>query len=77
MQTSDTSMRTSGATAAQYERFVEPHRPRLRRHAFSLTRNVAEAEELDQETLIRAYKRLHQLRSEDSNAGRLTTIKIN
>ncbi|MBC7806995.1 MAG: RNA polymerase sigma factor [Akkermansiaceae bacterium] len=77
MQTSDIPTLSSGTKTAQYERFVEPHRVQLRRHALSLTRNISEAEDLVQDTLIRAYTRLHLLRSEDSVAGWLATIQLN
>jgi RNA polymerase sigma-70 factor (ECF subfamily) len=48
---------------ARYEHEVVPLRNRLYRHAFRLTQNHADAEDLVQETLLRAFARFESFRS--------------
>lgn len=62
----------------EYETLLEPHRAGLQRYAYQLTRNAAEAEDLVQETLLRAYTHLHQLSSSRGTVGGwLHTIQLN
>jgi RNA polymerase sigma factor (sigma-70 family) len=66
------------AMARQYERIFEPHRAALQRYAYRLTQNVTEAEDLVQETLLRAYTKVHQINSaRGSVTGWLYTILLN
>lgn len=48
----------SSSLARDFERAVPDHYPRLFRFAYHLTRNRTQAEDLTQETLLRAYRRL-------------------
>jgi len=63
----------------RYTRLLEPHRAALGRTAYRLTASHAEAEDLVQETLLRAYTRLHLLQSESGNVvgGWLYIIQLN
>jgi RNA polymerase sigma-70 factor (ECF subfamily) len=61
----------------QYARLIEPYRAALGRAAYRLTANHAEADDLVQETLLRAYTRLHLLRRMDSIGGWLYMIQLN
>jgi len=67
----------AAAQVERYERLIAPHRPALGRAAYRLTANHTEAEDLVQETLLRAYTHLHLLRSTDSIGGWLHTIQLN
>jgi RNA polymerase sigma-70 factor (ECF subfamily) len=58
----------------QFEALVEAHAPDLYRYAYWLCHNRALAEDLVQETLIRAWKGLDQLRDADAARGWLITI---
>jgi RNA polymerase sigma factor, sigma-70 family len=68
---------SSTRAAEQYERMVEPHRGRLRRYAYRLSGNHAEAEDLVQETLVRAYARVHLLDNTATVSGWLHTVLLN
>ena len=56
---------------------ILPHRTALTTYARRLTRNAADAEDLVQETLVRAYTRSDLLRSEDSAMPWLHTMMRN
>lgn len=71
------SSNTPDVPAVQYERLIEPHRERLRRYAYRLTRNTSEAEDFVQETMLRAYTRLHLLRGDGSVGAWLSMILLN
>jgi len=58
----------------QFEALVEAHAPDLYRYACWLCHNRTLAEDLVQETLIRAWKALDQLRDADAARGWLITI---
>jgi RNA polymerase sigma-70 factor (ECF subfamily) len=51
----------SGANTLSFKRLVEPHLDALYRAAFRLVRNDAEAQDLVQETCIRAYQHISEL----------------
>ena len=51
--------KTSGKQSAYFSSLVSPIIPDLRRCAMSLTRNSADAEDLLQETLLRAFSKFH------------------
>ena len=51
----------SSTNAFSFKRLVEPHLDALYRAAFRLVRNDAEAQDLVQETCIRAYQRISEL----------------
>jgi len=61
----------------QYARLIEPYRAALGRTAYRLTASHAEAEDLVQETLLRAYTRLHLIQSGEAVGGWLYTIQLN
>jgi RNA polymerase sigma-70 factor (ECF subfamily) len=50
---------TTAATERQFLATVAPCIPDLRRHALGLTRNQADADDLIQDTLFRAVRKLH------------------
>jgi RNA polymerase sigma-70 factor (ECF subfamily) len=52
-------MAVSAATERQFLSTVAPCMPDLRRYAMSLTRNAADAEDLLQDTMLRAALKLH------------------
>lgn len=58
----------------QFEALVEAHAPDLYRYAYWLCHNRALAEDLVQETLLRAWKGLDGLRDADAVRGWLITI---
>lgn len=62
---------------AQFEALVQAYSADLYRFAFWLCRNRAMAEDLVQETYLRAWRALGSLRSEDSAKGWLLTILRN
>ncbi|MGK9171038.1 RNA polymerase sigma factor [Inquilinus limosus] len=49
----------ANSTDRCFDSTVMPHVPDLRRYALSLTRNQADADDLVQDTLLRAYVKLH------------------
>jgi RNA polymerase sigma-70 factor, ECF subfamily len=53
---------------------VLPHRETLMRFALHLTRDASDAQDLVQDTLLRAYTRFHQLRTEDATLAWLRCI---
>ncbi len=64
-------------TQHNFERLVLPHRDMLYGHALSLTRNAEEAEDLVQETNLRALRGFDSLRSEGPLRAWLLTILRN
>lgn len=58
-------------------RYIQTARPRLYRLACSWTHNSAQADDLTQETLLRAVERLHQLRDTSALDAWLTQIMLN
>ena len=64
-------------TQTNFERLVLPHREMLYAHALSLTRNADEAEDLVQETNLRALRGFENLRSEGPLKSWLITILRN
>lgn len=62
------------ALSLQFESTVLPHREGLTRAALALTRDAAEAQDLVQETLLRAYTRFSQLREPGAVGGWLRKI---
>lgn len=62
---------------AQFEALVQAYSADLYRFAFWLCRNRSVAEDLVQETYLRAWRALASLRSEDSAKGWLLTILRN
>ena len=64
-------------TQSNFERLVLPHRDMLYGHALSLTRNADEAEDLVQETHLRALRGFERLRSEGPLRAWLLTILRN
>ena len=61
----------------QFEKMILPHEPSLYGPAMSLTRSSAEAEDLVQETLVRAFDRFDTFRSDGSPRAWLHTIMRN
>jgi RNA polymerase sigma-70 factor (ECF subfamily) len=73
-------MQEAGATpekdrAAAFAEFVEPEIPVLLRVAHTLTRSSADAEDLVQETLIRAYRALDRFDGAHPRAWLLTILR--
>jgi len=58
----------------EYSRTVMPVLPELRRYARTLTRNRADAEDLLQDTLLRAYNKFHLWQPGTNIAGWLTVV---
>jgi RNA polymerase sigma-70 factor (ECF subfamily) len=59
------------------EAFLAGERPRLRRYLTAMTRDAAEAEDLTQETLVRAWRGLPQLREPQAARAWLYQIATN
>jgi RNA polymerase sigma-70 factor (ECF subfamily) len=78
-QTIGDAVRRAASSADEYARLIEPHRAKLGNTAYRLTADRADAEDLVQETLLRAYTHLHGLKSEraDLIGGWLYTIQLN
>ena len=64
-------------TAARFERVILPHEASLHGPAYQLTRNTSDAEDLVQETLLRAYSRFGSYRDDGSPRAWLHTIMRN
>jgi RNA polymerase sigma-70 factor, ECF subfamily len=62
---------------ARFVREVAPLRERLCRHAFGLTRNHCEAEDLVQETMMKAHSAFHSFRPETNLKAWLLRIMVN
>lgn len=58
----------------QFNIAVEPHIRSIRRHAVSLTHNRADADDLVQDTLLRAWLKLHRWQPETNMMGWLVVI---
>jgi RNA polymerase sigma-70 factor, ECF subfamily len=65
------------AREERFEALVLPHLNALHYAAMRLTRDVSTAEDLVQETFLRAYRALHQLTQEESCRARLMKIMTN
>lgn len=62
---------------AELDASLERLRPRIRQHVRGLVRNAADAEDLVQETLLRAHRQLDALRDPEALAGWLYRIATN
>jgi RNA polymerase sigma-70 factor (ECF subfamily) len=62
---------------AEFERIVMPEAPRLLRFAIRLTRDTAAAEDLVQETLLKAWRSFHQFQDGTDARAWLYRILIN
>lgn len=69
--------RAKGSLAAHFERVILPHESSLYGPAFQLTRNASDAEDLVQDTLLRAYSRFGSYREDGSPRAWLHTIMRN
>lgn len=63
--------------SARFERVILPHEASLYGPAYQLTRNASDAEDLVQETLVRAYSRFGSYREDGSPRAWLHTIMRN
>lgn len=63
--------------ARVFEKLILPHEPSLYAPAMALTRSASDAEDLVQETLLRAYDRFDTFRSDGSPRAWLHTIMRN
>lgn len=68
---------TAAQRHARFERDVPAHQPELLRAARRLSRNHADAEDLVQETLTRAYRSFHLFRAESNLRAWLHRILVN
>jgi len=64
-------------TRAELDEALEAFRPRIRRHVRTLVRNAADAEDLTQETFLRAHRQLDALRTPEALAAWLFRIASN
>jgi RNA polymerase sigma-70 factor, ECF subfamily len=62
---------------AEFERIVMPEAPRLLRFAARLTHDTAAAEDLAQETLLKAWRSFHQFRDGSNARAWLYRILVN
>ena len=62
---------------AQFEALILPHEPSLYGTAYQLTRNSTDAEDLVQDTMLRAYSRFDSFREDGSPRAWLHTIMRN
>ena len=62
---------------ADFERWIQSHREALYRRAYQLTRNAADAEDLVQETFLRACARWEQLMREETTVAWLIAVQRN
>lgn len=79
-ETNSRSIRRSPLTSAQtrqFERLILPHETSLYGPAMALTRSSSDAEDLVQDTLLRAYDRFDTFRSDGSPKAWLHTIMRN
>lgn len=63
--------------AVRFEQVILPHEASLHGPAYQLTRNTSDAEDLVQETLVRAYSRFASYRDDGSPRAWLHTIMRN
>ena len=70
----DSIYNTSTMRTASFESAVLPHRENLMRFALHLTHDSADAQDLVQDTLLRAYTRFYQLRTQDATLAWLRCI---
>lgn len=71
------AVKTWQPDAAQFERLVRGHEPQLRARARAFCRDADEARDLVQDTLIRAWQHVGQLRPDSNVRGWLMTIMVN
>ena len=69
--------RIKAGDAESFWRLVEPHQQSLYAIAYSLLRNPADAAEIVQETMLKAFRRLDQLKEAHCLKNWLITIAIN
>lgn len=62
---------------SQFEQLIQSHRTSLQARAFQLTRNRADAEDLVQETLLRAYGNIDSVTNTATLKAWLHTIQLN
>lgn len=71
------TVKASGAKAEHFARLTEPYRPLLLRRARQLTRNRDDAEDLVQDTYLRAYRFFDTFHPENSLQAWLLRIQKN
>lgn len=69
--------RARGGDSASFELLCASHRGRLLKTAFKITRNREDAEDAVQDSLMRAFVRIHDFRGDSSFSTWLTRILIN
>jgi RNA polymerase sigma-70 factor, ECF subfamily len=69
--------RVQGSRMNDFDRLLEKEIPRLRRYAFALTRNVSRADDLVQDTLVRAIAKQHSWQCGTNLRAWLFTIMHN
>ena len=68
---------TARATDEQFRTFLEPHRRSITLHCYRMLGSLQDAEELVQETLLRAWQRRHEAASPSALGSWLYTIATN
>ena len=69
--------RARGGDSASFELLCAPHRGRLLKTAFTITRNREDAKDAVQDSLMRAFVRIHDFRGDSKFSTWLTRIVIN
>ncbi len=69
--------RITGGEKALFHELIRPYERAVYMAAYSVLRNPADAEEVAQETLLKALVNLHQLRADDKFKGWLLQIAYN
>jgi RNA polymerase sigma factor (sigma-70 family) len=77
IETASQSKTPNSAGQGMFERYILPHRRALFAQAQRLTGNMTDAEDLVQETLVRAYTRRDQLTGGETAAAWLYTMQRN
>ncbi len=72
-----TRMTNAPMETTQFETLILPHEPSLYGTAYQLTRNSSDAEDLVQDTMLRAYTRFDSFREDGSPRAWLHTIMRN
>src|SRR5271167_517780 len=70
-------MPSSASKDEEFQRRLEPHRRAITLHSYRMLGSLQDAEEVAQESLVRAWQRLDELRSPEATRGWLYQIATN